>query len=62
MCSLPSRPAASFSAGSLAAEQMDANECRSFELFRWSQQTTVLSYDELFAKVRDIVDLGSPPQ
>ncbi|WP_225414659.1 Shedu anti-phage system protein SduA domain-containing protein [Stigmatella hybrida] len=48
--------------GSLAGEQMDANQCRSFELFRWSQQTIVLTYDDLFAKIKDIVDLGSPPQ
>lgn len=49
-------------AGSLSAESMDANQRRSFELFRWSQQTIVLTYDELFAKIKDIVDLGTPPQ
>lgn len=44
--------------GSLLGEEMDTTQRRSFELFRWSQHTTVLTYDELFAKLRDIVDLG----
>jgi hypothetical protein len=48
--------------GSIAAAKMDENQCRSFELFRWTQQTIILAYDELFAKIQDIVDLGSPQQ
>lgn len=48
--------------GSINAEELDENQCRSFELFRCSQQTMILAYDELFAKIQDIVDLGSPQQ
>ncbi len=45
-------------AGDLGGENPNANQRRSFELFRNSlSNVRVLSYDELFGKVKDLIDI-----
>ncbi|WP_146142599.1 Shedu anti-phage system protein SduA domain-containing protein [Paraburkholderia sp. BL18I3N2] len=44
--------------GNIEQEQMNDTQRRSFELFRGSQQTHVVTYDELFAKIQNILDIG----
>ena len=46
--------------GSLENEDMDVNKRRSFELFRSNLgAVTILTFDQIFGKVRDLVDLLS---
>lgn len=44
-------------AGNVGAECTDRSKRRSLDLFRSSSQAVILGYDELFAKVQNLVDL-----